>query len=349
MKMAIINDIHFGVRNGSSVFLDSQEKFFREVFFPTILSEEIKTVLILGDVVDKRKEIAFVVNHRMRKMFFEPAKKMGLRMLGIVGNHDIALKSSNAINACHEVLGEYMSVLINPREIEIGGLSILMVPWITPENYEQSMAAIKNSKARVCMGHFEINGFEMYQGQLMEHGLDASKFVHFERVFSGHFHHKSSRGNIEYLGAPFEMVWSDHGGVRGFHVFDTKTLNLRHVINPNRMFHRIVYDDKDRSADEIDIDVNRYENRYVKVFVENKTNPNWFDVFINKLESVAHEVRVTERSESVSDIDIDMVAIDSTGDLLREYVNNLGKSKEEASKLEAFLMSLYNEALAAQS
>ena len=34
MKIAILNDTHCGIRNSSEIFMDYQERFYRDVFFP---------------------------------------------------------------------------------------------------------------------------------------------------------------------------------------------------------------------------------------------------------------------------------------------------------------------------
>ena len=44
------------------------------------------------------------------------------------------------------------------------------------------------------------------------------------KVFSGHFHTRSNQDNISYLGNPYEIYWNDHEDTRGFHFFDTETL-----------------------------------------------------------------------------------------------------------------------------
>ena len=73
------------------------------------------------------------------------------------------------------------------------------------------MTALSTSKCPIVLGHLEIRGFEMYRGMLENHGMDANVFDRFDTVCSGHFHHKSSRGGIHYLGSPLQFTWSDYG------------------------------------------------------------------------------------------------------------------------------------------
>ena len=45
MKIAILNDTHCGVRNSSDIFLNYQERFYSEVFFPYLLENDIKQII----------------------------------------------------------------------------------------------------------------------------------------------------------------------------------------------------------------------------------------------------------------------------------------------------------------
>ena len=47
MKVAIITDTHYGARKGSKYLHDYFEKFYDDVFFPTLEAEGIDTVLSL--------------------------------------------------------------------------------------------------------------------------------------------------------------------------------------------------------------------------------------------------------------------------------------------------------------
>ena len=65
MKIALLNDTHFGVRNDSPMFMEYQNKFYNELFFPYLQENNIKTLIHLGDVVDIRK----FINHNTANNF----------------------------------------------------------------------------------------------------------------------------------------------------------------------------------------------------------------------------------------------------------------------------------------
>ena len=51
MKIAIINDTHCGIKNGSDVFLDNAESFYKNVFFPYLDEQNITSILHLGKII----------------------------------------------------------------------------------------------------------------------------------------------------------------------------------------------------------------------------------------------------------------------------------------------------------
>ena len=160
MKVAIITDQHFGARNDSIAFLDFFQKFYDNTFFPTIDDNGIDTVLILGDTFDRRKYVNFYALDRAKKMFFDKLEDRGITVHMLAGNHDTYFKNTNEVNSPDLLLQEYSNVIVidEPETIVIDGVPICMMPWICPENYQQSLDTMKNTKADICMGHFEIAG-----------------------------------------------------------------------------------------------------------------------------------------------------------------------------------------------
>jgi DNA repair exonuclease SbcCD nuclease subunit len=226
MKIALINDTHFGVKNDSPLFLDHQQRFFEEIFFPYLDEHNIETVLDLGDTFDRRKYINFVTLNRAKQFFFEPMKSRGIDYHAVVGNHSVYYKNTNEINSMSLLLQEYENVSVyvhEPKELTFGSTRFIMVPWINRENQELCYRTLQTTSADIVLGHFEIAGFEMMRGMRCDHGMDKDIFSRFEAVYSGHFHHPSEYGNIRYLGAQYEMTWTDYAGRRGFSVIDTES------------------------------------------------------------------------------------------------------------------------------
>jgi DNA repair exonuclease SbcCD nuclease subunit len=350
MKIALITDQHFGARNDSTQMLDFYEKFYTETFFPKLVEENISFVLILGDTFDRRKFVNFFTLQRAKKMFFDKLHAMNIDVHMLAGNHDTYYKNTNDTNSVSLLLQEYrnINVISNPTTIGIGYHQICMMPWICAENYQQSMTELRETKADICCGHFEIAGFAMYRGMTSEEGLDRTMFRKFDYTFSGHYHHKSNSDSIYYLGNPYELTWQDYDDPRGFHLFDLETRELEFIRNPNSIFHRISYDDKDQSFDVIsNKDMSIYKDTYVKVIVVNKTNPYLFDQFIDKLQLVNPiDVSIVEDFTEVEDQDDDDIdQAEDTLTILNKYADSIKQESIDIPALKTILKDLYVEAV----
>ena len=342
--------MHLGVRGDSKIFLDHQERFFNEIFFPYLDKHKIDTVLDLGDTFDRRKYINYVTLGRAKKFFFDQLQSRGIEYHAVVGNHSVYYTNTNEVNSMDLLLQEYENFNIyrdEPVELTFGSTNVIMVPWITKTNSETSLQAIRNSNAHICMGHFDIVGFEMLKGAICDHGLSKELFTSYEQVYSGHFHHPSEYGNINYLGAPYEMTWSDYQGKRGFRVLDTETRNLNWVLNPFAIYHKIDYDDKDMTIEDIaNLDMTNIKDAYIKVIVKNRTNPYIYDLFINKLtDGGAADVKSVDDSLDLEDSGVDDILDETkdTKDILHDYVRSID-TKADKTRIKELIDELYSEA-----
>jgi len=350
LKIAIVTDMHIGVRGDSKLFLDHQERFFSEVFFPYIDEHDIKIIFDLGDTFDRRKFINYVSLERGKKFFFDEIAKRGIDYHALVGNHTTYYTNTNEVNSMNLLLREYDKFHIYEdkcEELQLGSTKFLMVPWINNSNYKDMLAAIRESSADMCMGHFSIQGFEMDKGHLCDHGLTRDLFVNFEAVYSGHFHHPSTYNNISYLGSPYEMTWSDYQGKRGFRVLDTETRELEWILNPYPIFHKIEYDDADMTIEDIaNLDVSKLKDTFIKVIVKNRTNPYIYDLFLNKLtDAGAADVKSVEdslnlESEGLNEI---MDETKDTKEILHTYIDSL-ETKVDKVQVKRLIDELYIEA-----
>ena len=353
MKIALITDTHWGARGDSPAFAEYFNRFYYEQFFPYLAANGISRIFHLGDIVDRRKYINFVTARHLRK-FVEHCDSSGIRLDVIVGNHDTSFKNTNEVNSMRELF-EHSTYDIHyysdPAVVDVDGTNIAVLPWICSGNYEESMQFINKTNAQILFGHLELAGFEMYKGAVNDHGFDSKIFDKFDTVCSGHFHHKSTRGNINYLGAPYEMSWSDYNDPRGFHIFDTETRELEFVRNPLTMFNKIHYHDQDKTLDEImDMDFDHYKGSYVKLIVHTKTNPYWFDMFVDKIEKAGVlDLQVVDDNLNLQlEDDGDIVnEAEDTLTVLNKVVDQV-ESRVDKKVLYNFLSSLYNEALSVE-
>ncbi len=353
MKVALITDQHFGARNDSSSFLDFYQRFYDNVFFPVLDSNDIDCVLILGDTFDRRKFVNFYTLHRSKQMFFDKLAERNIKVFMLAGNHDTYFKNTNDVNSVKLLLKEYnnIQVIDSPTTIHVGDsnqYSVCMIPWICAENYQQCFNEINDTPSTLCMGHFEIAGFAMYKGMESHEGLSKDTFKKFEYVFSGHYHHRSSDGHITYLGNPYELTWSDYNDPRGFHLFDLHTRSLEFIENPYRVFHKLHYNDRDKTyQDVVDMNIDQYKDGFVKVIVHEKTNPYWFDLLIERLEKIGISgLQVVDDNLNLN-LEDDEEIVNQAEDMitiLNKYVDTIETpvDKKDVYKL---MSTLYNEAL----
>lgn len=350
MKICLLGDTHFGARNDNQHFHQFFEKFYKEVFFPYLKEHNITDVIQLGDVFDRRKYINFQTLKSCREYFFEPLVDNSISLHVIIGNHDTYYKNTNEVNSLTLLLREYGNIGIyeEPTEVEFEDYKALLVPWICQENETRCLNAIHTTAADVIIGHFEISGFEMYRGAVCDEGLDMKVFKPDLPVLSGHFHHKSSHGCIHYLGTPYEITWSDYSDRKGFHILDTDTKAITFIENPFVMFHKIHYDDDSTTMEQVlSIDFDQYKGTIVKVIVRNKTNPHWFDMFIDKLEKAGVlDMQVVEDHFHLDlEADDDIVnEAEDTLTILNKYVDSM-QIQGDRQRLDNLIRTLYHEAL----
>ena len=348
MKIALLNDTHFGARNDNPAFVKYFNRFYDEIFFPYIIQNDIKTLIHLGDVVDRRKFINFNTAHNFQENFWKRLWDLKIDTHIILGNHDTYYKNTNKVNFTHLIKtfdGQNEPwIYEKPTTVNFDGLDVLLLPWICPETEEESIYEIDNSHAEVAMGHLEIKGFEMHKGHFQDIGLDMNQFKRFDKVLSGHYHRKSDNGTIYYLGTQYEITWSDYQCPKGFHIFDTDTRELTRIPNPLTMFEKIIYNDTKQSY--TNMDISKYKDKHLKVIVEEKTDTTQFGEFVDRLhnEINTYEVNVIEDSYNINST-ADVNIIDQGEDtltFLQNYINSLDTELDKA-RINSIMKDFYQE------
>ena len=317
MKILLITDQHFGVRNDNQHFINHYAKFYGKVVIPFIKASGIKEIISLGDTFDRRRYINFMSLDSAKEMWFDQLPKLGCNHTMLIGNHDIYYKNTLKVNAPHEILGEYNF----------------------DDNKSEVFEAVQRSKAPVCMGHLELNGFEAHPGHVMESGMDKTFFNKFKRVFSGHYHQKSTKGNISYLGNPYQLYWNDYGCKRGFHVFDTTTLKTTFYRNPFDIFYKLYYNNGVSIPESEDL-----KGSFVKLIVEEKGDYQKFDYAVKQLQNIGlGDLKIVEDLSAELECSDSTLETEDTMTLLESYIDEI-ELKVDKSNVKSVMRSLYVEA-----
>jgi DNA repair exonuclease SbcCD nuclease subunit len=319
MKVAVITDTHWSCRKSSKLFQDYFELFYKNTFFPKLEELQIDTVIHMGDAFDNRKSIDFYGLEWTKRVVLDPLSKYNVHLIN--GNHDVYFKSTNRINSPNLLLKQYSNIKVysDPIELNIGGLDLLFIPWINPENEKQTYDLLRSTNSKVVMGHLELNGFEAHKGHIMEDGMDPNLFNKFTKVFSGHFHNRSDNGRIYYIGNPYEIYFNDVNETRGFMIFDTETLEHTYIDNPYKMHYNLYYDD---TPDQI-INLSELENKIVRLIVRKKSNVKQFETFVDKLyQANIFELKIIENYSLLEEQEIDAdLEGENTFSLLQKFVD----------------------------
>lgn len=341
MKVALLGDTHLGYGKSSDVFHSHFRKFF-DFFFKTLEEQEIKTIFQTGDLYDIRKEVQFTTLYYSREYFFSKLEEHEILMYCIAGNHDAVYKNTNIINSVSLLKTDNMVVVdVYPKTISIDGKTIDLYPWINQENKDVSLELARDSTSNYAIGHFEFDKFPMYPGSMANSGMNHSIFENYERVFSGHYHTISEKGNVHYLGTPYEMTWGDCDDPKGFYIMETDTGATEFIRNPYTLFEKISY------TDAIKYDFPRVSDKYIKLVVADKKDQKKFDKFVDNINlNNPIDLKIIESSitESVADAVENTAIVVSTQNMIEGVVDSIDTNLDK-EKLKQYVVSTYAEAI----
>lgn len=344
MSLIILGDTHFGASNSSPIVHANMKKFYAD-FFQYIDDHKIKTILQLGDLFDVRKHINTWSLNFFREIFLKPCIERNLHVTVLLGNHDIFYRESLQISSVEEVLApysEWFTIIKEPTPMQLCSENFLLIPWVCRENQDQVTKAIETSKATYCAGHFEFNGFELFRGQLAKTHHTHDAYKKFDKVFSGHYHHMSSKDNVLYTGTPYELTWQDCNTTKGFFVLhDDDRIEL--VENPHALYSAFSLS----KVSEITPDM--VSEKHVKITVDMVLEPKERDALLGKLYSMKpHSVKLLEtKLDATETSNVTYAPTTTVTDLITDYIDNISVNQSiDKSTLNSILMNLYVEASA---
>lgn len=222
-KIVIVGDTHFGAKGFSVAAFEDQIIFFKKQLFPYMKENGIDTIIQMGDFLDHRKSMDILIFNKILTEFYDELVKNEFRMFTILGNHDIYYNSRldvNMMQTFEKLYPDNVKVFSERTKVNINDQICYFVPWIIGNALsEKELVGVET-----LFGHLEIRNFEMVKGHKDENSILTSDFLRrrrkLKRVFSGHYHIKSTNGFIQYVGTPYQLNWGDYETSRGFFVWD---------------------------------------------------------------------------------------------------------------------------------
>ena len=250
MKELLIGDIHFGIKNNSITWLNSQIKFFRDQIFSIVNDHpELDRIVFLGDVFDIRSSLNQIVGIDVREMLADLATLFTKDIIFIAGNHDFysPLEEFMKYNMYYTLFGKefthtYPHVqFVTRKELYCDGE--LFLPWFstyTLENAKKTLERYPDFTAVYCHADFFLNDDK---DELL--GLFNGK-----PVFSGHIHvpYINEETNLYNIGACCSLTFNDVNDRRYVYIVEDHKIieRIENVTTPKfkRVYDKYIFDDR---------------------------------------------------------------------------------------------------------
>jgi DNA repair exonuclease SbcCD nuclease subunit len=203
-KVAVCTDIHFGLKSNSLTHNQDCEQFI-DWFIETAKAQGCETGMFLGDWHHHRASINLqTLSFSLRSL--EKLSAAFDRFFFIPGNHDLYYRDKRDIHGA-EWAKHLPNITVCNDWFQEG--DVVIAPWLVGDDYKR----IPKLRAKYVFGHFELPHFKMNaMVEMPDHGeIKVESFSGIESVYSGHFHLRQQKKNINYIGNCFPHNFADAG------------------------------------------------------------------------------------------------------------------------------------------
>lgn len=331
--IALLGDLHLGVKGGDIDFLEYQKGYIKSVI-EFCSNNDINHVIQAGDFFDVRKTTDNRILDYVTGEFLDLLTIHNIQWHNILGNHDIYYRNCNSITPLNILpkISKNFKTYSTIQDVMIDNVSICLIPWLDEAN---TIALDKfNSKASIAIGHLALDGYAMYSKSIAKTGMQDSVFAKFKKVFTGHYHTISEKSNILYIGSPYHLTWADFvdGDNRGFFVIENDTGAYEFIPNSTSLFTVFDYDCEKTYTIE---DLEQYKGMIATININSKSSEKHYKGFIKLINEVGFiDYRLQDNTEFISPI-VEVVAFEA------DNLLDVFKSTIECENTLALANSLY--------
>lgn len=287
MKKVILTDTHFGVRQNSITWLNSQKKFICEQFIEYIIDmHEPVEVIHLGDVFDSRSSISTFIANEVVNMFRMICNCKNVTKLYIVaGNHDFYSPNSDEVNTINLLLSnisDKINIIYNDNCIDP---PYLYVPWYEWFEQDSIQSIIDKYNIKYVFTHADI--------------VSSPVNLKNVKVFSGHTHIPYIKNPIYNLGSCYALNFGDSNTPRGFYILHDDG-KLGFVENTSSIRFWRLYND-----DIWNLPSNISNDDYIELYIEQeKLSESSYYETINDLQKRFKNIRIIPKVSQTNDLQL---------------------------------------------
>ena len=270
----IITDTHFGVKQNSTTWLNSQMEFIYKQLIPHIeqcknsdLYDKIR-LIHLGDVFDSRSTISTMVATKVIEAFTKLGELCEVHI--IAGNHDFYSPNSDEIDTLTLLLKNVNGVTLYTKDCELFRIPNtktyeLFIPWYKwGSDIVHSMIQCHAKDIKNIYAHTDLVN-------------DPIPYAFLDRntkVFSGHVHIPNIKKNLYTIGSCYALNFADANNERGYYTM----IDNKPEFHPNnfsirfwRLYNEDIFDKKK---------TNKISNKdYVEMYISqsNMADPKYIE------------------------------------------------------------------------
>lgn len=207
MIRILITDTHFGWKQNSITWLNSQMSFIDKQLIPLLKQYNKKDIRLihLGDVFESRSAISPMIAKAVKDKFVE-LRSLVEDFYIVAGNHDFYSPNSDDIDSLNMVFRD-LDINLIVKESMMSGEDAF-IPWYAYKDTTWLPDNIKN-----VYTHADIFG-------------EDRKNIGGVKIFSGHMHipNIDERHNLYNLGSCYSLNFADSNQDRFIYVYDGKTV-----------------------------------------------------------------------------------------------------------------------------
>ena len=330
MRDLIIGDMHFGIKNNSITWLESQLELFDKQIFDAIENKNIERVIFLGDLSDIRYSINQQVGIELQNKIREMLNKFpNVIFYMIAGNHDYyspleEFATYNVYNMLftEEFLQIHKNLIIVNQDPVLTNDGALMLPWYWTENADHVDELLYNYDFS-----FEVKCIFCHTDLTTWPGARIAAFKGCP-IYSGHIHFiiEDQLCNLHNVGAAVALTFNDVNQDRYIYILeDFKEIEkIKNIITPQ--FKRVY------NEDIFNLNSEFFENSYVQLCVSTNN--------IHNLKYVEH-IKELKMSYLNSNIRIHIIDSDTNVESLEVEGFNTDISKYIESNIPDHLEDKY--------